>query len=188
MEEKSTNDKKFDSIYRAYVDSVFRIAMHYAKNDEVAQEVTQRVFFQLYTHFEDVDLTRVKSWLITTTRNMLFNYNRVSKHEMLDEVLEFIMESKELIYTMSSAEEIYMRRKQKKLAKDLSDTIFERLYKEHRMWYDTITLVYCLNKSQQEVADELGITIDVLHSRLYRAKQWIRKNYGEQYEEVVSWF
>lgn len=47
MESKSTKDKKFDSIYRAYKDSIFKVAMHYAKCEDLANEITQKTFFQL---------------------------------------------------------------------------------------------------------------------------------------------
>ena len=35
---------------------------------------------------------------------------------------------------------------------------------------------------------QIGIAVEVLNSRLYRARQWIRKNYENEYREVVSWF
>ena len=52
MESKSTKDKKFDSIYRAYKDSIFKVAMHYAKCEDLANEITQKTFFQLYISYE----------------------------------------------------------------------------------------------------------------------------------------
>lgn len=45
MESKSTKDKKFDSIYRAYKDSIFKVAMHYAKCEDLANELHKRHFF-----------------------------------------------------------------------------------------------------------------------------------------------
>ena len=82
----------------------------------------------------------------------------------------------------------YLRNEQKRRAECLEFRIFERLYKEHRIWYDAVMQVYCFGKSQQEAADQLGIAVEVLNSRLYRARQWIRKNYEKEYEEVVNWF
>lgn len=188
MKAKLANDEKFESIYRAYVDSVFRVSMYYAKDKEAAQEITQTTFFKLYTHWKNVDLEYVEPWLVTTARNLSYNYTRDSKHDILDEVLEVILETKDILEHVESTENYYMRESQKEFAKKLNDRIFDRLYREHRQWYDAVTLVYCFGKKQQEVADELGITIEVLHSRLYRAKQWIRKNYGKKYEEIANWF
>ena len=40
--------------------------------------------------------------------------------------------------------------------------------------------VYLLEKPQKEVAREMGISLEVLHSMLYRAKKWIRKKLREE--------
>ena len=85
-------------------------------------------------------------------------------------------------------EYVLWKDEQKRRAECLEFRIFERLYKEHRIWYDAVMQVYCFGKSQQEAADQLGIAVEVLNSRLYRARQWIRKNYEKEYEEVVNWF
>lgn len=45
MESKSTKDKKFDSIYRAYKDSIFKVAMHYAKCEDLQMKLHKRHFF-----------------------------------------------------------------------------------------------------------------------------------------------
>ena len=37
---------------------------------------------------------------------------------------------------------------------------------------------------QERVAEIMGIKIGVLHSILHRAKVWIRKTYGVEYEEM----
>ena len=81
-------------------------------------------------------------------------------------------------------EEYYLRTEQKRRAEELEDSIFECLYKDHRIWYDAVTQVYCFGKSQQEAAEQLGIAVEVLNSRLYRARQWIRKNYEMNTERL----
>ncbi len=157
MELRSTKDKKFDSIYRAYKDSIFKVAMHYTKCEDLANDITQKTFFQLYTYFESVDLDSLYPWLITTARNLTFNYNRSTKHEILGDVFEIIKKTKDSVCYINK-------------------------------WYDAVTQVYCFGKSQQEAAKQLGIAVEVLNSRLYRARQWIRKNYEKEYREVVNWF
>ena len=66
----------------------------------------------------------------------------------------------------------------------LKEDILGALYNINERWYDAITLVYCLERNQQEVADELGISIEVLHSVLYRARNWVKKNYKLRYESI----
>lgn len=144
--------------------------------------------FQLYIYFENVNLDNVYPWLVTTARNFTFNYNRDKKREILGEVFEVLKETKDKFCNINNMEEYYLRTEQKRRAEELEDSIFECLYKDHRIWYDAVTQVYCFGKSQQEAAEQLGIAVEVLNSRLYRARQWIRKNYENEYREVVSWF
>ena len=108
--------------------------------------------------------------------------------EFRREVFEVLKETKDKFCNINNMEEYYLRTEQKRRAEELEDSIFECLYKDHRIWYDAVTQVYCFGKSQQEAAEQLGIAVEVLNSRLYRARQWIRKNYENEYREVVSWF
>lgn len=120
MESKSTKDKKFDSIYRAYKDSIFKVAMHYAKCEDLANEITQKTFFQLYIYFENVNLDNVYPWLVTTARNFTFNYNRDKKREILGEVFEVLKETKDKFCNINNMEEYYLRTEQKRRAEERS--------------------------------------------------------------------
>ena len=42
-------------------------------------------------------------------------------------------------------------------------------------------LIYIMGKSHDEVARELGISRDVLYSKLYRAKKWIQRHFEDEY-------
>ena len=45
MESKASKDKKFDSIYRAYKDSIFKVAMHYTKCEDRQVKLHKGHFF-----------------------------------------------------------------------------------------------------------------------------------------------
>ena len=64
------------------------------------------------------------------------------------------------------------------------EDIFGELYRMNERWYDAITITYLLEKPQKEVAEELGVSLEILHSMLYRAKRWIRKKYREEYDRL----
>lgn len=188
MECKSRKEEEFDSIYRAYADSVLQVVAHYAKDYEVAQDITQMAFFQLYKHFDDVDLETVYPWLIQITKNLMYNYHRDFKREILDEAMEILIKPQNVIRLGESMENYYLRKEQQEKAKELSVSIFDKLYKKNPKWHEVIMLVDCLGKPPQQVAEELGVTNVVLYSRLYRARKWIRKNYEKEYEKVSNWF
>jgi len=58
------------------------------------------------------------------------------------------------------------------------------LRKENESWYQIVNLIFCLEKPHDVVAKELGISKDVLYSKLYRAKKWIRKNFEDEYKNL----
>lgn len=55
---------------------------------------------------------------------------------------------------------------------------------KNERWYDAIVLVYYMEMPQAKVAELMGIRLEVLHSLLHRAKKWIKKKYGTEYEEM----
>lgn len=183
MEYKLKSDEKFDSIYRAYADEVYRVSLYYTKDEYVAQEITQKTFYQFYLHFHNVNMKSVRAYLIRTARNLAYNRAWDRKRETYEERLEEL--ETDNVITLS-VEETYLRDEQKKQAKELSQNILVRLQEENELWYEAVNLVYCLEKPQDQVAEELGISKDVLCSRLYRAKRWIRKNYEKEYAEVAK--
>ena len=42
-------------------------------------------------------------------------------------------------------------------------------------------LTYILGKPQKEVAENMDVSLEVLQGILYRARQWIRETFAEEY-------
>ncbi|RGU90451.1 RNA polymerase sigma factor [Clostridium sp. AF15-17LB] len=175
MEIESIGRVAFDAIYEDNIKIVYKTALRYTGNHHAAEEIAQNVFVKLYTVMEHINLNAVRSWLIVSTRNMSFNFKRDGKREILsDEMYED--------WTMESTEDEFEKRLQEKEYREFANHIFEELYNLNERWYEAVTLTYCLEKSQREVAEIMGVSVEVLHSMLYRAKKWIRKNYEDQFE------
>ncbi len=81
-------------------------------------------------------------------------------------------------------EEFFERKIKNQQLVELKKGIFEALYEKNPRWYEAITITYVLEKPQKEVAENMEVTLDVLHSILYRAKKWIRENYAEEYAHL----
>ena len=79
-----------------------------------------------------------------------------------------------------------MKKEEKQIARKLASDILSALYDKNKRWYDDIVNVYYLDIPQEQVAKDQGVEKDVISSRLYRAKQWIRQNYTEQYLEAMG--
>lgn len=86
--------------------------------------------------------------------------------------------------TVETPEEFFVRKIKDQQYMELKKGIFEALYEKNPRWYEAITITYVLEKPQKEVAENMEVTLEVLHSILYRAKKWIRDNYAEEYAHL----
>ena len=184
MELEPKGTSVFDDIYDKYAESVYRTAMKYSDNHHIAEEIVQEAFLKLYLHRENVNVDAAGKWLSLTTKYMALNYIRDHAREILLEDVIYD-DTEKLILEDDPGNILFDRIKDEKRAK-LLDDIFGALYRKSPRWYEAVTITYILGKPQQEVVDELGITLEVLHSILYRAKRWIRKNYEERYKHLDS--
>lgn len=66
----------------------------------------------------------------------------------------------------------------------LQERILEELYDKKKEWYYVIMDICILQMSYEEAAKHLNIEVQVLRARLYRARRYIRKKYGEEYQEL----
>lgn len=182
---ESKNNSVFDEIYDTYAGTVYKTAMKYSENHHVAEEIVQDVFLKLLRHEKDVNKEAAGKWLTLTTKHMALNYNRDHAREYLVEDLLYDEEALDQEVEESPENRLLTRIEHEEEAR-LLDDIFGALYRENPRWYEAVTITYVLEKPQKEVAEEMGITLEVLHSTLYRAKRWIRRNYGDRYRHLDS--
>lgn len=178
QEEKSA---RFEVIYRENKHDMYKVALYYAQQEEVAMEITQKAFYNLYLHWERVEPKAMRAYVARSIRNMTYNWTRdhkIAKEGNIEDYYEELM--------IESLEEVIIRKEERREAYDLASSILSGLYAKNKRWYETILLVYYLEIPQEQVAKDQGVEKDVISSRLYRAKQWIRQNYKEQYDKAMG--
>lgn len=180
MQRNTAKEEKFEEIYRTYQNDVFKISLYYTKDEYISQDIAQKAFYKLFLHFDNVNLDCVRSYLLRTARNLSYNWLRDMKHEQGDYIDNIPEESAILL----SAEDEYIRDEKEQERKQFASEILHKVWEENESWYDILNLVYCLEKSHDEAAKELGMSRDVLYSKLYRAKRWLRKHYEQEYEKL----
>lgn len=182
MKNEIVSVRDFEKIYDAYVNEVLNKVTSYVNNREKAYEITQTAFLQFYTHHENVDEEKARQWIHKTARNLAFNELKKSKREYLDEMIQ---ERFDECYQEPSAEELILEQMQTNQLKEFRCEVFEGLYLKNPKWYDAKSLIYILGKPQKDVAKEMGMDLDSLHSMVYRAKRWIKKTYKEKYDKFM---
>lgn len=178
---KATKSSAFDIIYENNVSSVYHTALRYSGNHHTAEEITQTVFMKLYMNLEGVNEHAVSSWLVTAAKHIALNYKRGLKREVLKEELPHYNHEALMV---GGSEEDLIENLRKEEYRDLAEEIFAGLYDANPKWYFAVTVIYLLERPQKEVAETMGLSLESLHSMLYRAKKWIRKNYKEKFDRL----
>ena len=183
MRVEGTGRSAFASIYEKYFKLTYKTALRYSGNHHAAEELTQSVFLKLYVHMEHAKVDAVKPWLLLTVKYMALNQGRDRARDYLTEDMEssadLFEEAEE-----QDPQEMFLKKMRERQFGKLVDDIFAALYRKNPRWYEAVTVSYTLDKPQKEVAEKMGISVDTLYSTLYRAKQWIKKYYEEQFHQL----
>lgn len=176
-----TDNREFDKIYGKYKNLVLKAAYTYSGNLDVAEDITQSTFLQLYIFYDDMNHSNIKSWLYTTAKNYALNYKKKAKREVLE---EGITDDTVIQDSVESAEDEVLGELLDLDRTELHERIFEALMEKNSRWYDAVTLSYYMEIPQVKVAEQMGVSVEVLHSLLHRAKDWIKKKFGVEYDEL----
>ena len=168
VEMELTGNTDFDEIYRSNAEVVYKTAVKYSGNHHEAEEIAQSVFLKLYMNMGHINLEAARGWLILTTKYMALNRNRDLEREYL--VDEFIgSEEADPAEIAENPEDIFLRKIKERQYMKLKEEIFEALYAKSPRWYDAVTITYVLEKPQKEVAEKMGVTLEVLQAVLYQS-------------------
>lgn len=176
-----TVNNDYDEIYLTHKNLVLKAANLYSGNYHVAEDITQNTFMKLYIYFDDMKKDNIKSWLFSTAKHAALNYVKKAAREVCTKDSDLEMHMTDIA---SSSEEELLERYKSIENMELHDRIMIALMEKNRRWYDAITLSYYMEVPQKVVAEKMGIKIEVLHSILHRAKEWIKKEFAVEYEEL----
>lgn len=185
METQCMRKESFDTVYDANMEKVYKVALYYSKNQDRAEDITQQVFMKLYINMDNINTDNIGAWLITTAKHIALNerkaYVRRSKQEELLPNVESLVDKQ--IY-LDSLEDAMVGKLSVAERAELAEKIYADLYQKNERWYEAVTITYILQKPQKEVAKTMGVSLNVLQMMLYRAKNWIRKRYQEEFDHL----
>lgn len=182
MKQELTKEEMFESIYRSYEEDVYRACLHLTMEEELASDMTQQAFMNFYERFDTLEVDSMKAYLIGSARNLVYNYYRKARREVQLDDEEF----QKIGSTIESVEEQYFKDIRRMMKKELADEILMDLKECHEKWYEVIYRIFFRDMTHEEIAIELGVTKEVVYSRLHRAKLWIQKNYKENFNKATD--
>ena len=178
MKEKLT----YYEVYDRYKNLVLKVAYDYSGDFDAAEDIMQNTFLKLYMYFENMRQDNLKAWLYTTAKHAAINYRRKADKEVLEESEDSTIDR--LSGVADSAEAEVFCRKGKEEAACLHERIMTDMMGKNPRWHEAIMMVYVMEIPQTKVAEKMGISVNVLYSMLHRAKEWIQKEYGVEYQEM----
>lgn len=176
---------EFEALAMPIVDQLYRQAMHFTNNDEDAQDLVQDTFERGFKNFDTFERgTNFAAWMTTIERNLYFNQYQKAKRRPQranDATGEY---NDWDIYTASehqssglkSAEDSYWEG----FAPEEILAALSTLSPERRQVFIDTAID---GKSYQQVADEQGIAIGTVMSRLNRARTQLRKELAQYARE-----
>jgi len=158
----------FSELVRRYEGKIFRLAQHITQNREDAEDVLQETFVKIWHSFSgySAEKGRLFTWMINIARNLAIDkirskdFRNQNKNQELENNVTFIDEQTNTVY------------KPELLGiKELVAT----LRPEQKSILD---LVYFKGYTHVEAADELGIPLGTIKTRLRMAIQQLRKHFN----------
>ncbi|MBI5448872.1 sigma-70 family RNA polymerase sigma factor [Candidatus Gottesmanbacteria bacterium] len=151
----------FENIVRRYQSRLFSFVMHLVRDPEVAQDVVQDSFVNLYKTVDRVDTKRKFSFYVfSIAKNTAFSYLRRQKKQVsLDDVAELAVD--ELLY-------------EKLFDRDQAQAMERRLAELDEKYRRVITLYYYKDLSYEEISRKLRMPVNTVRTHLSRAKVFLR--------------
>lgn len=179
-----TENHEFNEIYKRYKNLVLKAAYIYTKDFDAAEDIMQEAFLKLYKEMEKNKPENIKAWLCATAKYSALNYKKRADKEIPEQEIEALAENHEKILTRESTEAEYFEKISERERFRLHERIFTRLLQKNPRWYEAIMLVCVLEYPQAEAAEKAGMSANAFYVMLHRARNWIKKNYGAEYEEL----
>ena len=169
------NDNTFLTVYHAYQRLIYRSVLVRTQNEELANDICQQTFLRYFEYLHTVEPGFEKGWLLSVSKNLLTDYYRRKKRLSVDEA-QISEACQEKCYEADPAKEF--------AAKYFLSQILYELEQKNKDWYEALYQVCILNLPEKDVAEKLNISIDLLRTRIYRGRQYLKKLFGEEYRDL----
>ena len=171
-------NKKFEEYFLGYKNLIIRIAMDKIGNYDDAQEICQQVFVSFYQNMDNVSEDLVKAWLIRCTKNAIVDYYRKASREK-----EFVANAADSEVGNIAIDGGVEPAEVRVDCLDLMGKVLRAVKKVNQQWFEVLFLNCVEGLSYTEMASRLCVPETVLRARLYRARLFIKKKFGEDYQK-----
>ncbi|MBP3827803.1 MAG: sigma-70 family RNA polymerase sigma factor [Prevotella sp.] len=161
MERKIINAQIYEQLFKDKYEQLYYFAYDYVTDEDVARDIVSEMFTQVWKKRQDIDISKINSYLHMAVRNRCLDYLRLVKRKNRFE------EAYPTLYTEVD-DNSWMEREER--IAELQAAI--RQLPERTQW--VLRQRYEGHKSYQEIADELGISLNGMKKLMNRTFTQLR--------------
>lgn len=178
---------EFEGIYREYRGYVLEVARKYSRNIHDAEDIMQETFIAFYKDMQKKELKgegyrNIKTWLSVATKNKALNLLRKRGKIVLLEDLSDLVGVQ--CVAIDSAEEDYIKKEGDAERKEFCRNILKALKADNFVQYEAVVGSCYLKLTSAEIAERNGANKACIDTKIYRARQKIRKRYIDAYNKL----
>lgn len=171
------DEDSFRSLVEKYQGLVYAICFNITRHRQEAENLAQETFIQVYRSLSRYENKGFKSWIGKIATNKAIDWKRKMRLENEGKVV-YLEEIEEI-----STESNYIH--DELVKKENARKILDLCSKLPEAYSNVLIKFYIQSKSYNEIAKEDGVSVRTVESRLYRAKNAIRKQWKEcEYEPL----
>lgn len=132
---------------------------------------------RLYGYQDDIDMARVKSWLVVVASNLV--YDHWKKSSSRNEILSGIDWNNEEKGLGSAAS----RELERVEYRGLCSNVLKALREKNEDWYEVLILAEYLGVPRKVIAKKRGVSLSTIDNYIRKSKKWMKTHFQEDYEE-----
>ncbi len=168
----------FNTIYNSYQKRLYYFIFSITKSEYNTEEILQSVFIKIWNHKENIDISKsFESFIFTIAKHLTYNHlraiaNRQSfRQELWENITQISFKTdNDLLFSEY---------------KDILDNILDGIPQQKRSIY---ILSKEEGKSNQEIADLLGITQKTVKNHLWKTLQIIKEQLQPHIKTIIIYF
>ena len=161
--------ERAEEISKQYYEKIFSYCLSMTKNNyDDALEITQEVFFVFSKKMDELEDNIIEHWLMAVAKKKAYEYFRRLKNEKMVISIEDSFSSVDEVFSTMTKFYSYSDADTKMTIEAILKLLTEE---EHELFVKK----FIENKSQEEIAEEMGISISNVSSRTGRLRSKIEK-------------
>ncbi|MFF2484233.1 RNA polymerase sigma factor [Paenibacillus sp. NPDC058071] len=165
---------EFQTFVDAYGPYIYRTVYAVVRSPHDAEDVTQEVLMLIHRSLPECRLDSFKAWITRIAVNRAIDWKR-SKSRKPEELMETeaLEAAREAGGTARNAEAAALEREERRLVRERVEGLPDN-------YRQVVTAYYMNEQSYEEIAKQTGLETKSVESKLYRARNWIKRHWRKE--------